>query len=35
MAAIGLLLAANSIEEPKQTAQVFVPVPLSQTTLPK
>jgi hypothetical protein len=32
MAAIGLLLVANNIEEPKQTAKVFVPVALSQTT---
>ncbi len=37
MAAIGLLfVAAHSIEETKQqTAKVFVPATVSQTTLPK
>ncbi|MEK1931933.1 MAG: hypothetical protein AAAC47_19560 [Pararhizobium sp.] len=36
MAAIGLFLAAaHSIEEAKQTARVFVPATLSQTTAPK
>lgn len=36
MAAIGLfLMASHSIEEPKQTAKVFVPATLSQTTAPK
>lgn len=36
MTAIGLfLMAAHSIEEPTQTAKVFVPATLSQSTLPK
>lgn len=35
MVAIGLLLAAHNIEETKQTAKVFVPATLFQSTLPK
>lgn len=36
MVAIGLLLvAAHNIEETKQTAKVFVPATLSQSTLSK